>query len=218
MAYPYENPVLAANFQFLFDGVRGTDSAVESLRAALLGVAAVHQSFLLSRSGVSSLAADEAMRVADSFRAKSNHLLVSACATPEGAHNDAALAATVAIALIDVSAAVRFLRECELLLSEPPCMYTQIFSGGRNWAKNVDFAKNLVKSRGGPGLLLARSKGHKANSVIGVSRARLLLEIIAVYELFGDFHSPLLHLDGPAHTCAPRRVPSEGQGAQPAEH
>ncbi|PIL36188.1 transcription factor [Ganoderma sinense ZZ0214-1] len=161
MAYPYENPVLAANFQFLFDGVRGTDSAVESLRAALLGVAAVHQSFLLSRSGVSSLAADEAMRVADSFRAKSNHLLVSACATPEGAHNDAALAATVAIALID------------------------IFSGGRNWAKNVDFAKNLVKSRGGPGLLLARSKGYKANSVIGVSRARLLLEIIAVYELFG---------------------------------
>lgn len=189
MAYPSENPVLAANFQFLFDGVRGTDSAVESLRAALLGVAAVHQSFLLSRSGVSSLAADEAMRVADSFRAKSNHLLVSACATPEGAHNDAALAATVAIALIDVSAAVRSLRACDKLLSESVC-HVQIFSGGRNWAKNVDFAKNLVKSRGGPGLLLARSKGYKANSVIGVSRARLLLEIIAVYELFGDFPVP----------------------------
>lgn len=111
MAYPSENPVLAANFQFLFDGVRGADSAVESLRSALLGVAAVHQSFLLSRSGVSTLAAEEALRVADSFRAKSRHLLVSACATPEGCNNDAALAAAVAIALIDVSAAVRFLRE-----------------------------------------------------------------------------------------------------------
>ena len=95
MAYPSDNPVVAANFQFLFDGVRGTDSAVESLRSALLGVAAVHQSFLLSRSGVSTLAADEALRVADSFRAKSKHLLVSACATPEGCHNDAALAAAV---------------------------------------------------------------------------------------------------------------------------
>ncbi|EJF65313.1 hypothetical protein DICSQDRAFT_132897 [Dichomitus squalens LYAD-421 SS1] len=161
MAYPSENPVLAANFQFIFDGVRGTDSAVESLRLALLGVAAVHQSFLLSRSGVSSLAADEALHVADTFRAKSLHQLTSACATPEGAHNDAALAATVAIALID------------------------IFSGGRHWAKSLDFAKSLVKSRGGPGLLLARSRRHKTNSVIGVSRARLLLEIVAVYELFG---------------------------------
>ena len=104
MAYPSENPVLAANFQFLFDGVRGADSAVESLRAALLGVAAVHQSFLLSRSGVSQQAADEALRVADSFRAKSKHLLASACATQEGCHNDAALASAVAIALIDVSA------------------------------------------------------------------------------------------------------------------
>ncbi|KAI0780049.1 fungal-specific transcription factor domain-containing protein [Fomes fomentarius] len=161
MAYPSENPVLAANFQFLFDGVRGADSAVESLRSALLGVAAVHQSFLLSRSGVSTLAAEEALRVADSFRAKSRHLLVSACATPEGCNNDAALAAAVAIALID------------------------IFSGGRNWANSMDFAKNLVKSRGGPGLLLARSRGHRPNAVTGVCRARLLLEIIAVYELFG---------------------------------
>ncbi len=47
-----------------------------------------------------------------------------------------------------------------------------------------------MKSRGGPGLLLARSKGYKTNSVIGVSRARLLLEIIAVYELFGDYSVP----------------------------
>ncbi|OJT10428.1 hypothetical protein TRAPUB_13027 [Trametes pubescens] len=161
MAYPSENPVLAANFQFLFDGVRGSDSAVESLRSALLGVAAVHQSFLLSRSGVSQPAADEALRVAESFRAKSEHLLVAACGTSEGCHNDAALAAAVTIALID------------------------IFTCGRRWSKSLGFAKNLVRTRGGPGLLLARSKGHRPNTVTGVCRARLLLEIVAVYELFG---------------------------------
>ncbi|KAI0374028.1 hypothetical protein BV20DRAFT_961978 [Pilatotrama ljubarskyi] len=161
MAFPSENPILVANFQFLFDGVRGADSAVEALRSALLGVAAVHQSFLLSRSGVSQQASEEALRVAESFRAKSEHLLVSACGTPEGCHNDAALAAAVSIALID------------------------IFSCGRRWSKSLGFAKNLVRTRGGPGLLLARSKGHRPNTVTGVCRARLLLEIIAVYELFG---------------------------------
>ncbi|KAI0329435.1 hypothetical protein GY45DRAFT_1346580 [Cubamyces sp. BRFM 1775] len=161
MAFPSENPVLVANFQFLFDGVRGMDSAVESLRSALLGVASVHQSFLLSRSGVTQQAAEEALRVAESFRSKSEHLLVAACSTPAGCQNDAALAAAVSIALID------------------------IFSCGRRWSKSLGFAKNLVRTRGGPGLLLARSKGHRSNTVTGVSRARLLLEIIAVYELFG---------------------------------
>ncbi|KAI0358452.1 hypothetical protein OH77DRAFT_1396672, partial [Trametes cingulata] len=161
MAFPSENPILVANFQFLFDGVRGADSAVEALRSALLGVAAVHQSFLLSRSGVSKQASEEALRVAESFRAKSEHLLVSACGTPEGCYNDAALAAAVSISLID------------------------IFSCGRRWSKSLGFAKNLVRTRGGPGLLLARSKGHRPNTVTGVCRARLLLEIIAVYELFG---------------------------------
>ena len=85
MAYPSENPVLAANFQFLFDGVRGADSAVESLRAALLGVAAVHQSFLLSRSGVSQQAADEALR-----RVR-GHLVNYALRFLEGEHLDASL-------------------------------------------------------------------------------------------------------------------------------
>ena len=190
MAYPSENPVLAANFQFLFDGVRGADSAVESLRSALLGVAAVHQSFLLSRSGVSQQAADEALRVADSFRAKAKHLLTSACATKEGCNNDAALASAVAIALIDVSGPVRPLPvRARVLRMGPHTCRAQIFSGGRNWAMSLDFAKNLVRQRGGPGLLLARSRGFKPNSVTGVPRARLLLEIVAVYELFGD---PLL--------------------------
>ena len=116
MAAPSENPVLAANFQFVFAGVRGADSAVEALRAALLGVAAVHQSFLLSRSGVSQPAADEARRVAGSFRAKAQGLLAAACATREGCANDAALASAVAIALIDVS------RVCLKCFEENRCL------------------------------------------------------------------------------------------------
>ena len=75
-------------------------------------------------------------------------------------------------------------------VASPP----QIFSGGRNWAKGLEFAKGLVKSRGGPGLLLARSRGYKPNTVTGASRARLLLEIIAVYELFGKYYLRA-HLD-----------------------
>ena len=94
-------------------------------------------------------------------------------------------------------------------------VHVQIFSGGRNWAKSLDFAKNLVKSRGGPGLLLARSKGHKANAVAGVSRARLLLEIIAVYELFGNLFPPrvptciISHMAVPVLGCLARgRAPA----------
>ncbi len=68
---------------------------------------------------------------------------------------------------------------------------TQIFTCGRRWSKSLGFAKNLVRTRGGPGLLLARSKGHRPNTVTGVCRARLLLEIVAVYELFGNAFRPV---------------------------
>ncbi|CCM01484.1 uncharacterized protein FIBRA_03538 [Fibroporia radiculosa] len=163
MALPFENPVLAANLHFVLGRTRGSDAAVESLRMALLGTAAVHQSFLLSRNGQSSGegGADDLMQLAHSFRSKSKQLLVTACSTPEGAGSDATLGAAVAIVLID------------------------IFSGGQNWSKTLNMAKSLVNMRGGPAVLLARSPDTKPNTVTGVSRARLLLEIVAVYELFG---------------------------------
>ena len=103
MAFPTENPVLTANFQFILGRTRGSDYAVESLRAALLGVAAIHQSFLLSRSGVSDRV-DEVMNIAGAYRNKSRQLLARACSTPEGTQSDASLGAVAAISLIDVSA------------------------------------------------------------------------------------------------------------------
>ncbi|KAH9856319.1 hypothetical protein C2E23DRAFT_513014 [Lenzites betulinus] len=126
-----------------------------------------------------------ALRVAESFRAKSEHLLVSACGTPEGCHNDAALAAAVTIALIDVSPA-HHSASCARDDRERVRVSPQIFTCGRRWQKSLGFAKKLVRTRDGPGLLLARSKGRRPNTVTGVSRARLLLEIVAVYELFGN--------------------------------
>lgn len=113
MALPAENPVLTANLQFVLGRTRGSDYAVESLRAALLGVAAIHQSFLLSRSGVSS--ASEVMQIAGSYRTKSWQLLSKACSTSEGSQSDASLGAVVAIALIDVSAYYFELRESGLV-------------------------------------------------------------------------------------------------------
>lgn len=115
MAFPSENPVLASNLQFVLSRTRGSDSAVESLRMALLGTAAIHQSFLLSRSGVchGQGGADEVMQLANTFRAKSKQLLVTTCSTSEGARSDAALGAAVAIVLIDVSALASEVSTCK---------------------------------------------------------------------------------------------------------
>lgn len=101
MAFPHENPIVAANLQFVFDHVGGSNSAVESLRMALLGTAAVHQSFMISRVG--NRGADEAMQLALSFRNRSKRLLAAACSTSDGLQSDASLGAAVAIVLIDVS-------------------------------------------------------------------------------------------------------------------
>jgi len=163
MAFPSENPVLAANLQFVLGRTRGSDLAVESLRMALLGTAAVHQSFLLSRSGgcQGQAGADEVLEIAHGFRTKSKQLLHAACQSPEAAGSDAALGAAVAIVLTD------------------------IFCGGQNWHRTLSLAKTLINMRGGPAVLLARSSHPKPGLVTGVSRARLLLEIVAVYELFG---------------------------------
>jgi len=153
MAVPSnKNPVAKANLDLILGRNRGVDTAVEALRMALLGTAAVHQSFLYSR-GLAHGGADEAMQLALKYRAKSNQLLSIACRTTESVTDDAALGAAAAICLVD------------------------IFSSGRDWTEPLDKAKKLVHSRGGPAVLLARSS-HAPLS-------RLLLEIVALYELFG---------------------------------
>ncbi|EMD37894.1 hypothetical protein CERSUDRAFT_114532, partial [Gelatoporia subvermispora B] len=161
MAYPTENPILAANLHFVLGHPPGSDPAVESLRVAMLGVAAIHQSFLMSRSGASQGGAEQVRRLATSYRAKAKQLLATASATSDGIQSDAALSAGVAIALID------------------------IFSGGQNWSRTLDMTKGLIHARGGPAALLARSAHPKPGTVTGVWRARLILEIVAVYEIFG---------------------------------
>jgi hypothetical protein len=51
-------------------------------------------------------------------------------------------------------------------------------------------AKNLVRFRGGPAVLLARSTPAHPGSVEGVSRTRLFLDILAVYDMAGDVFQP----------------------------
>ncbi|KII92890.1 hypothetical protein PLICRDRAFT_37687 [Plicaturopsis crispa FD-325 SS-3] len=163
MAVPHENPVVAANLPLVLSRPPGSDPAIDALRLSLLGVAAVHQAFLLSRISGTQHTADGMIRVAQSYRMKSKQLLATACQTIEGTTSDAALSASIAIALMD------------------------IFSGGRNWLKNMDLAKVLVDVRGGPTAVLSSSSDLtvSAGAVNGSSRARLLLEILSVYDIFG---------------------------------
>ncbi|EGN99813.1 hypothetical protein SERLA73DRAFT_159962 [Serpula lacrymans var. lacrymans S7.3] len=159
MAIPSENPIVAANLPLIFNHPPGSDTSAEALRMALLGVAAIHRSFLLSQSGVNQGSAEEMLQLGHSFRMNSKQLLAKACATMEGAQSDASLATSMAIALMD------------------------IFSGGRNWSKNMDLAKTLVRIRGGPTSLLASSFNMKSGSPDQIARTRLLLEILAVYDV-----------------------------------
>lgn len=101
MALPSENPVLAANLQLVLSRAPGSDLATEALRKALLGVAATHQSYLLSRRGATP-EAEEAMFLANGFRSESKQLLSESFNIREAMQSDASLAASVSISLLDV--------------------------------------------------------------------------------------------------------------------
>jgi hypothetical protein len=103
MAVPSENPIVAANLPLVLSTPRGSDLPTEALRAALLGVAAIHQSYLLSRGGATQDGADAMMQIAQQYKIKSKSYLAKACTTIEGTQSDASLAATLAILLADVS-------------------------------------------------------------------------------------------------------------------
>jgi len=81
--------------------------------------------------------------------------------------SDAALAASVTIALID------------------------IFAGGHGFQSNLLLAKDLIRIRGGPeGILAANAPSRTSfGGGVNVSPARLLLEILAVYDTFGSLTS-----------------------------
>lgn len=160
MALPSENPVLAANLELVLSRAPGLDMAVDSLRKALLGTAAVHKSFLASRSG-DAKTADDSMRLANAYRSQSVRLLSKACLTADGVQSDSTIAAAAAIAQLD------------------------ILSSGRDWATNLDLVRTVVNARGGPAVLLARSARPQPGTISGVSCARLFLEISAMYDIFG---------------------------------
>jgi hypothetical protein len=61
----------------------------------------------------------------------------------------------------------------------------QIFAGGHNWQRNMELAKTLVNFRGGPSAVLAFNPENKSRAGAGVFRAKLLLEILAIYDMFG---------------------------------
>ncbi|QRW25055.1 Fungal specific transcription factor domain [Rhizoctonia solani] len=166
MAVPSQvNPILAVNLPLVLatppplhgmsvlEPNAGGSPATEALRLSLLGVGAIHQAYLLARSGTD-------MR----------RMLALACQTIEGTRSDAALGASVTIALID------------------------IFAGGHSWQSNMNLAKTLVSLRGGPGAIVAHNQpSRKSNrSGVTVSPARLLLEILTVRSSFTSNEPPQL--------------------------
>ena len=76
-------------------------------------------------------------------------------------------------------------RPCPLMLW---CL-TQILSGGHNWTKILVLAKTLVNVRGGPETLLSRSAADEPGfgTSNGVFRTKLMLETLAVYDIFGVY-------------------------------
>lgn len=105
MAVPLatENPIVAANLPLVLSRPGGSDHSTEALRMALLGVAAIHQSYLLTRNGASPNRASEMAQLAQGYKMNSRTQLMKACSTAVGVHSDASLAASIAIALMDVS-------------------------------------------------------------------------------------------------------------------
>ena len=105
MAVPLasENPIVAANLPLVLSRPSGSDYSTEALRMALLGVAAIHQSYLLTRNGAPPEGASEMARLAQGYKLNSRTQLMKACSTAVGVHSDASLAASIAIALMDVS-------------------------------------------------------------------------------------------------------------------
>ncbi|KAG8905148.1 hypothetical protein FRB99_000614 [Tulasnella sp. 403] len=174
-------------------------AAIEALRVSLLGVASIHQAYLLAKSGpVNRVRAFEMFQLSRAFRVRASRCLAVAVTTLDGCRSDAALGACVSIALID------------------------IFAGGYNYAPNLELAKALVRKRGGPAAIVRYSqvatvRGGEATSPsfegpfhfveagsgsppgpsgqktlkkgVLISSARLLLEYLTVYDTFSTLTS-----------------------------
>lgn len=114
------NPMLAINLPLALDSPRGTNSASDALRVALLGIAAVHQAFLLARSGVSPSQTAGIFQYAAGLRNTGKALVRVAAADPVASRSDAALGAATSLALIDM-----------------------LFGGG-DWQDNFNLARAMI--------------------------------------------------------------------------
>ena len=103
MAVPFENPMVASILPLILSRAPGDNLAIDALRLSLLGVASVHRSFLHPRGQAHSDSAKEGMLLTNAFRPRSKQTLAKACTTTHGAQSDAALGASLAISLMDVS-------------------------------------------------------------------------------------------------------------------
>ncbi|KAL1413546.1 hypothetical protein Q8F55_001320 [Vanrija albida] len=157
------NPLLAINLPLALAAPRGTNLAADALRITLLGIGAVHQAFLLARSGVSTTQTTATFQYASNLRDMGKEL-VRRAALPEGGGiaSDAALSAGTSLATID------------------------IFFGGSGWQENFALAKRMVAARGGPARMLKDSTPTQLSDGITATPSRLILEILAIYETFGS--------------------------------
>nr|XP_019042792.1 hypothetical protein I302_08499 [Kwoniella bestiolae CBS 10118]OCF21722.1 hypothetical protein I302_08499 [Kwoniella bestiolae CBS 10118] len=154
------NPMLAINLPLALDSPRGLNPSADALRVALLGIGAIHQAFLLARSGVATSQTAAMFQYASTLRDTGKEMVRRAVRNGDGATSDAALGASTALGTID------------------------IFFGGSGWMDNFNLAKEMVAIRGGPAEMLKKSEPRKLTDGVTVSPARLMLEILAIYETF----------------------------------
>ncbi|WVR05106.1 hypothetical protein IAU60_002118 [Kwoniella sp. DSM 27419] len=154
------NPMLAINLPLALDSPRGLNASADALRVALLGIGAIHQAFLLARSGVATSQTAAMFQYASTLRDTGKEMVRRAVRDGNGAMTDAALGAGTALSTID------------------------IFFGGSGWMDNFNLAKEMVALRGGPAEMLKNSEPRKLTDGVTVSPARLMLEILSIYETF----------------------------------
>ena len=68
-------------------------------------------------------------------------------------------------------------------------LLAQIFAGGRNWSALLALTKTLANVRGGLEIPLLRSAagGPGFGMSNGVFRVKFMLEVLAVYDIFGGY-------------------------------
>ncbi|RSH78322.1 uncharacterized protein EHS24_002041 [Apiotrichum porosum] len=162
MAIPSSlNPMLAINLPLALESPRGMNPAADALRVTLLGIGAVHQAFLLARSGMNTVQTTATFQYAANLRDMAKQMVCRALDDPAAAASDAALSAATSLATID------------------------IFFGGEHWLDNFAVAKRLVAQRGGPARMLKASTPTQLADGVTATPARLLLEMLAIYETLG---------------------------------